>query len=319
MKRIFYFMVILFAGINAFAQQQAVYSNFLMNKYYYNPAIAGSKPHHIVNLGVRKQWTGFKGSPFLIHANFHGSYKNRGKVGYGASIISENMGITNRFGIYVNYAQHFKLFKKVKLGLGVRPGYVQYSAKLYKAQLADKGDATLTGNTYSGGAFDINLGFNLYSPTFFVMASFNHILGKAFRFAPYNANLAAHFNAIIGYNIRFKKKKFTLQPSLMLKYVKPAPAQLCAMLKGTYDDKYWVGIIFRTNDAIGISIGAKIKKQFCVSYGYDYTIGKFRKYQFGSHEIMLSYIINGHKKSLQDKDEELNNSIMEMNKKRMNK
>jgi type IX secretion system PorP/SprF family membrane protein len=319
MKKLYYLFLILAVSKFTFAQQQGVYSNFMMNSYYYNPAIAGSLPNHVINLGVRKQWTGFQGAPFLVNANFHGSYKNRGKVGYGASFISESMGITNRFGVYVNYAQHFRLFKDVKLGLGIRPGYLQYTAKLYKAQVADQGDATLTGNTYSGGAFDINMGFNLYSKKFFVMASFNHIVGKAFRFAPYNTNLATHFDAIVGYNFAFKKKKLELQPSLMLKYVKPASAQLCAMVKITYDNKYWGGLLFRTNDAIGVCLGAKIKDQFSIAYGYDYTLGRLSKFQYGSHEIVLSYIINPKKKSLDEKDEELNNSIMQENKNRMKK
>ena len=104
----------------------------------------------------------------------------------------------------------------------------------------------------------------------------------------------------------------------MLKYAKPAPVQLCAMLKGTFNDKVWVGLIFRTSDAIGLCVGGKIKDQFMISYGYDYTLGKLAKYQYGSHEIVLSYTINAKKKSLDEKDEELNKSIMQENKNRMN-
>ncbi|MBW7867053.1 MAG: type IX secretion system membrane protein PorP/SprF [Brumimicrobium sp.] len=317
MKNLLYsttFIILLVSGIS-YGQQQGVYSNFLMNNYYYNPAIAGSTPSSELNLGVRKQWVGFEGSPFILNASFQGSIKNRGKIGLGGSILSENVGITNRLGIYINYAQHFRLFKDVKLGLGVRPGFMQYSAKLYKAILADEDDKTLTGNTYSGSAFDVDMGFNVYSPKFFFMASFNNILRDAIRFAPYNSNLTMHINVIAGYNIKFPKKKFELQPSLMLKYSKPVPLQLCAMLKATYNDMVWVGLLMRTNDAVGISAGAKIKDQLWISYSYDYTLGRLIGYQTGSHEIGLSILINNKKKSLSEKDEELNNSIMDSNKK----
>jgi len=317
MRKLIHTLLFVFVLSYSFAQQQGVYTNFLLNKYYYNPAIAGSESYHIINLGIRKQWAGFQGAPLLVNANFQGSYKNRGKVGYGASFISESMGITNRFGVYVNYAQHFKLSKSIKLGLGVQPGFVQYSAKLYKAQLADQGDATLTGNTYSGGAFDLNVGFNLYSAKFFVMASLNHVLGKSLRFAPYNANITKHFDFIAGYNFAFPKKKIELQPSFMIKYAKPAPIQVSVMLKATYDNKYWVGLVFRTNDAVGISLGATIKERFSIAYGYDYTINKLQHYQFGSHEVVLSYILTSKKRSISQEDEELNNSIMEDNKKGM--
>ncbi|MEO9257479.1 MAG: type IX secretion system membrane protein PorP/SprF, partial [Crocinitomicaceae bacterium] len=95
------------------------------------------------------------------------------------------------------------------------------------------------------------------------------------------------------------------------------PVQVSVMLKATYDNKYWVGLVFRTNDAVGISLGATIKERFSIAYGYDYTINKLQHYQYGSHEVVLSYILTSKKRSISQEDEELNNSIMEDNKKGM--
>ena len=148
------------------AQQQGVYSNFLMNDYYYNPAIAGSKDVHMANLSYRNQWVGFEDAPVNMNANFYGSVRNKGKAGYGASIVSEKSGLVNNTGIYLNYAQHFKLSKKLKLGFGIQPGYIQYRVKLYDAVLADQGDEVLTGSVYAANAIDVNAGFHLYSNKF---------------------------------------------------------------------------------------------------------------------------------------------------------
>lgn len=317
-------VVCLFFVLNVtLAQQEVVYSNFLLNKYYYNPAIAGSEQGQLINFGLRKQWAGFEGAPFSVHADFYGSIKDRQKMGYGASIISENMGITNRFGVYLNYAYHVRLSKKIKLGLGVKPGYLQYTARLYKAKLADQEDATLNGTQYGASAFDINFGFNLYSKRFFVMGAMNHLLGKDFKYAAYNLNLRHHFNFIAGYNFLFvskkSKKEWTLQPSVMIKYVKPIPVQFSFMLKTEYEHKYWLGLIYRSDAAIGINVGATFFKNFSIAYGYDYSIGGLGNYQHGSHEIILSYRIKNKKHELLEKDKALNKSIMEENKDSMNK
>ena len=314
------FLLLIFGvtlACSSFAQQRAVYSNFLLNDYYYNPAIAGSKNVHIANISYRKQWVGFEGSPSLIMGNFYGSLKNKGKMGYGVSLVSERTGITQNTTVYLNYAHHFRLSDNIKLGLGVKPGYMQYRVRLYEAQLADEGDEVLTGNIYSASAIDMSAGFNLYSPKFFVMASVHHLLGKGIQFTSYNSNLTFHYNAIAGYNIKFKKKKFELQPSVMVRYTEPVPMQITGMLRAKFAGKFWVGLLYRTDDAAGISLGLTVKERFTVAYGYDYTISGLSKHQSGSHEVLLSFVITKKKPTLEEEDDKLNNSIMEEMKKKM--
>lgn len=314
MRTLYLLLVLLMLPQIGFGQQRAGYSNYLLNNYYFNPAVAGSKKVHEANLAYRKQWVGFEGAPTLMMANFQGSFKNQGKNGYGVTAISERKGITQNSTIYLNYAYHFRLSDKIKMGLGIQPGYMQYRVRLYDAQVADPGDEVLTGTIYSANAFDVSAGFHLYSDKFFVMGSAHRILGKQIKFTSYNTNLAFHFDAIAGYNFHFKTKKkkiFELQPSALVRYTKPIPMQVIGMLKGTYDGKYWLGFLYRSSDAIGISAGVKIKERFTVGYGYDYTISRLTNYQAGSHEVMLSFIITKEKPSLEEQDEDLNNSILE--------
>ncbi len=311
---LFFLLTILLLPLSGMSQQRAGYSNFLLNNYYFNPAIAGSKNVHEANIAYRNQWVGFSGAPTLMMANFQGSVRNRGKAGYGVSVISERKGITQNTTVYLNYAQHFRLSEKIKLGLGIQPGYMQYRVRLYDAQIADAGDEVLTGTVYSANALDVSAGFHLYSDKFFVMGSAHRLLGKQIKFTSYNTNLEFHFNGIAGYNfdIKTKKKKiFQLQPSVLVRYAKPVPLQVTGMLKGTYDGKYWLGFLYRSSDAIGVTAGIKIKDRLTVGYGYDYTISRLSNYQSGSHEVMLSFIITKQKPSLEEQDEKLNNSILE--------
>lgn len=312
MKKLLY--ITLFAVLTtvaAHAQQISMYSDYMMNRFYYSPAYAGSQRVLVVNAAYRAQWVGFDNAPSNFHLNLIGSVKNRGKIGYGVGIYNENSGLMNTTGIRLNYAHHFKLTENIKLGLGIQPGYFQYRIRLYDGIMADEGDHVLTGSIHSTNAFDINMGFNLYSDKFFVMASAKRILGKMIKFTGFNSQLQFHFNTIAGYNFSFEKSKIDLQPSVLIHYTKPVPMQVAVMVKVKYDKKYSLGLMYRHNDAVGINAAYIWNNRLTIAYGYDISINALRKYNSGSHEVILSFIINNKKPSLEELDDKLNNSILE--------
>lgn len=311
MKRIFVILVLLVLWTGYSAQQQMTYSNFLLNDYYYNAAVAGSKNVHMANFSYRNQWTGFDGAPKMMMGNFYGSVRNEQKVGYGVTLLSDRTGLTQNTAFYLNYAQHFKINDKVKLGLGVRPGYMQYRIRLYDAQLADQGDDVLTGSVLSSNAIDFQAGFNLYSDKFYLMGGLQQILGKAIRFTTYNSSLKKHFNLIGGYKYQIPNKKIVLEPAVLVSFVNPVPVQFTGMFKATFDQKYWCGVLYRSGDAAGVNLGMQVKNRLNIGYGYDYTLSGIRGYQSGSHEIVLTYVLTPEKPDIEEEDEELNKSILE--------
>lgn len=321
-------ILIVIATQNVFGQQQYTNTNYLLNEFAYNPAIAGSEKAQMANVGFRKQWSGFEGAPLTLNANFYGSYKNQMKHGYGVSVMSDKTGLMQKTGIYLNYAYHIELTDKIKLGLGIKPGYLLYNIKLYDVQAADAGDEVLTGNILATNALDLSSGLNLYSKKFFLRASMQQMLGEGIKFTGYNDALSKHFTFVGGYNYEVKKRKidstqkqrviekFLFQPSVMITYVKPIPVQASFMFKTTYNDKVWLGLNFRTQDAFGLCLGLNVNDRVTLGYGYDYSFGLLKGYNGGSHELMLSFNTTSNKATLGEKDEELNKSIFEDNKKK---
>jgi hypothetical protein len=96
------------------------------------------------------------------------------------------------------------------------------------------------------------------------------------------------------------------------------PAQYTAMMKVTYDQKYWAGLLYRSNDAVGLSVGYRVKERLSIGYGFDYSISGISQYQSGSHEIVLSFVTSRKRTSLDEEDENLNNSILEEMSKKKN-
>ncbi len=301
------FVVLLFVS---FGQQQSIFTNVLANPLHYSPAYVGSTNYHEVSFFNRSQWVGFKDAPRNFYLNFHGSFKNRAKHGYGVQILSEQTGLLSRTGIYVNYGYQIKMSKKWKMGLGVRPGFVQYRIRLYDAVVADAGDPIFTGNTYSGNAFDVNAGFRLYSDKFEFSGGIDHLIGKDLNLSSYNQNLQFHYTLMTSYKFQFRKN-WELRPAVLFRYTKPVPSQLSILAQLSYKDKFFGGLNFRTNDAIGIFLGIRLKNRLSITYGYDYSYTKIRKYSAGSHEVGISFIITKNRPSLEEEDDKLNNSILE--------
>lgn len=294
----------------SFGQQQSVFTNVLANPLHYSPAYVGSTNYHEVSFYNRTQWAGFKDAPRNFYLNFHGSFKNRAKHGYGVQVLTEQTGLLGKTGIYLNYGYQVKMSPKWKMGLGIRPGFVQYRVRLYDAVIADAGDPIFTGNSYSGNAFDVSAGFRLYSSKFEFSGSIDHLIGKGLNLNSYNQNLQFHYTVMSSYKFQLKKN-WEVRPAVLFRYTNPVPPQVSILAQLSYQDKYFGGLNFRTNDAIGIFLGFRLKNRLSITYGYDYSYTKIRKYSAGSHEIGISFVITKNRPSLEEEDDKLNNSILE--------
>ncbi|MBX7094620.1 MAG: type IX secretion system membrane protein PorP/SprF [Flavobacteriales bacterium] len=313
-KSIISICLALFSFGKVYSQQQAIYTNYLLNPLYYNPAISGSEAFHRANINYRNQWAGFDGAPKTFSASIIGSVKDRQKHGFAGMIVSDNVGLTARTGVYINYSYKIKLNKTTSLRLGVSPGFVQYRVRLYDVRVVDGGDELLTGNVLSANAIDLNSGAYIHNEKFFVGLSANQVLGQSISFTTYNDQLAMHYNLMGGYTHAFKKN-FELQPSTLVRYTKGLPVSADFSLRGIFNKNFWVSATYRLSDAASIGVGYTAFNRLTIGYSYDYSLSSINPYQNGTHEIGISFRLTTKKKSLDEEDEELNNSIMEKNKK----
>lgn len=295
----------------SYSQQLGQFANFDMNKFYYNPAYAGSTELTVLNASFRNQWTGFKDSPKNINMNISGSLKNQGKYGWGVGFMNQNSGLMNAMGFHLNYAQHFRLKGNLKLGIGIQPGFLQYRVRMYNAIYTDQGDPIFNENVYNANAIDVNMGFNLYNQKFFVMGAFQRLISTEVKFTKYNSNLAFHMNFIAGYNFEIEKHKLLIQPMAMLQFTPNIPVQYAMLVKLTYDKKLWFSASYRTNGSVGLTAGYTFKERYGLYYGYDLTMNKMVRFNTGSHEVGISFILNKKKPTIEEEDDKLNNSILE--------
>ena len=141
MKRgIVYTILLLILGFTAQmkAQELPLYSQYVLNAFMVNPAIAGNDGYTTFNTTARQQWLGFSEAPRTYSASWQTrvlkkSYKiinrpvksdnrlkpsTKGRVGLGAYLINDVNANVARTGFSFTYAYHIFLGRR-RLSFGL--------------------------------------------------------------------------------------------------------------------------------------------------------------------------------------------------------
>lgn len=288
MKKIIAVILVVVATSSLSAQQQNLYTNYILNAYAYNSGVVGSQDYLQANIFYRNQWTGFEGAPKTYLLSLYGPLKKMKNAAVGGMVMADQTGLMSANTGYLTFAYHVKLNKKLRLGLGLSGGLKQYRVKLYDVKAYDQGDEYLTGTILTANTFDANAGLYLYGQKFFLGLSSMNMLNNRVNWKADKGRLTPHYYAMIGYKIKVKKD-YEITPSVLVKYNEPAPVQMEYSLRITYKDWIWLGSSYRDQDAVAAMVGVKLMKKLNVAYAYDFPMSNIRKYQSGSHEICLSY------------------------------
>jgi len=279
----------LFVGLaKVGAQHLPMFTQYFLNDYVTNIAVAGSNPWFDVKTANRYQWAGITDSPRTFTLSACGPNKKL-NMGYGFYLFTDNVGPTRRTGIQFSYAYHFKITKTVKLSFGLSGGLLQYTVDGSKITLRDKYDAVISNALQSALVPDFTFAFHLYHKDWFVGASFPQIVTNNLYFFNYQtqtmSKLARHYYANAGYTFHLGVD-FDLQPGVLFKYVKPMKPQFDLMARVIYKKQVWFGGSFRTQDAWSMFAGYMYKNNLSIGYSYDASISGLKGYNSGSHEIV---------------------------------
>jgi type IX secretion system PorP/SprF family membrane protein len=274
-----------------FAQQLPHYSNYMMNNYAMNPAVGGSNPYVEGVSNNRYQWVGITDAPRTYILTVNGPTKSL-NVGLGGLLFTDIVGPTRRTGFYLSYSYHLKLTDNIKLSMGLSAGALQFMIDASKITLRDPSDQIISNGIQSLLTPDFGAGLYAYSmdKKWYAGVSVPQILQNKIRFeeVPSTAlsKLATHFYATGGYRYTLNES-IRLEPSIMLKYVKPAPLQFDLGLRAVYKDKFWIGGAYRYLDAVSAMVGYTLQQNLSFAYSYDFTTTNIRKYSTGTHELVI--------------------------------
>ncbi|MCO6500364.1 MAG: type IX secretion system membrane protein PorP/SprF [Vicingus serpentipes] len=302
MKKLLVIGFFILGGGLLFAQQLPHFSQYYLNDYLINPAVAGSRNYFEGKSAHRYQWEGITDAPRTYTLSVNGPTKNL-KMGLGGYLFTDIVGPTRRTGFNLSYAYHLKLNESLKLSLGLSAGLLQFTIDASKITLRDQDDAILTGGVQSELKPDAGFGLYLYHKKYYFGFSAPQLLNSRVKFFKEGENpvgtLPAHFFLTAGYKFQVADD-VVIEPSTFVKYVSPAPLQIEGTLRAIYKEKVWISGTYRTLDAITVSAGYLINNNFTIAYAYDFTTTNLKNYSTGTHEFLVG--IRFYKSTSKEKD-----------------
>ena len=289
MKKIILILFVIFNfAFFAKAQQLPLYSQYMLNGFLLNPAIAGSVDFSPICLTARQQWVGIDDAPSTQAISGYTQMKRN--MGVGGYIYNDHFGPVNRTGVQGTYAYHLDMNNQgMKLGLGVSVSAFQYAINESSFQLeSDAVDPAISYSQESTFVPDANFGAYLYDEKWNVGVA----VAQLFQFdlklsnnSDARVKMARHYFINGGYLFDITSD-IKLEPSVMIKATETSPMQMDLNVKAYYVRKFWLGFSYRTDNSIIAMLGLKIDKYY-VGYAFDYATSNLNNYTSGSHEIMI--------------------------------
>jgi type IX secretion system PorP/SprF family membrane protein len=315
-----------FITIFSFAQQRPYYTQYILNSFILNPAVAGIENYTDVKISHRHQWLGLQDGPVTTYLTIQGPLKKqdysrtsatgfntdgenpRGKAywqdytradphaGVGFTMINDKTGPLNRFAAYATYAYHVGLTAKTSISAGISGGVQNISLNTNKLTWDVPFDPAVAGNGYLNRISpDINAGIWLYSSDYFIGASAQQIIPSKLKWADDTVRLAGgkllpHMFFSGGYKF-FLTDDITMLPSVLVKYINPTPVGVDVNAKVQYRDLLWAGGSFRVKDGYAAMIGINVSNTFNVGYSYDITTTRLNTVSRGTHEIQVGFLL----------------------------
>jgi type IX secretion system PorP/SprF family membrane protein len=306
MNKIFYFLIAFTCFVQlSEAQQVPLYSQYTMNGFLLNPAVAGAEGYTAINLTAREQWIGLKDAP-MTHAlsgqtrllkNSYISKKasvrrrpmmssRSGRVGLGGYIFNDQNGPIDRTGLQLSYAYHIRM-RRSQLSMGLSAVAYQFSVNADKIRFEYE-DEFWQNAKKSIFIPDANFGVYYNDPNIFAGFSMSQLFQSALKlgekgYAEYK--MKRYYNLMGGYDFPINDF-FTIIPSFYLKTTGTV-WQADFNTRFIFNEDYWGGLSYRTGGALIFMGGVRVDK-FFFGYAFDYTLSSIMKHSYGSHEFTLA-------------------------------
>jgi type IX secretion system PorP/SprF family membrane protein len=284
-------LIFIFTTMQAFAQQDPAYSQFMYNGISINPAMAGSAETFAAAALIRQQWAGIEGAPQTKTLNIDAPVL-KDRLGLGLSIIDDEIGVVENLNINAQYAYRIKI-KNGALSMGLQAGFNNYKAD-YMSVVTDANssmDNSFSQNT-NRMIFNFGAGAYYYSEKFFAGFSVPHFINQQLDGIHDQNGVQSHqyrhYFLTTGYVFSIGER-YKVKPSTLLKVAEGAPIQLDFNANVWYNDVISAGVSYRTNDSVSGLFQLQVAKQIRIGFAHDFIISSLSRYTTGSNEVMLKY------------------------------
>jgi type IX secretion system PorP/SprF family membrane protein len=288
------------------AQQLPMYSQYMMNGFLINPAVAGSDGYTTASLTSRDHWAGLSNSPKTYAISIQTRVlwkkagvaqrslfspksltKRSGKVGLGAYIFKDHNALIDRTGGQITYAYHMFL-RNTQLSFGLAASAFQF--KIDQDKLVFRDSEPLLAEGFENLLFvpDFSFGVYLLNAKNFAGFSAAQLFQTRIKIGSNNVDyrMMRHYYLMGGHSFSISDNS-EIEPSAMIKATELGFVQADINMKYYYKEFYWLGVSYRTQTSVGLLLGGRAGKVY-FGYAFDYNLSDIQRYSIGSHELNIS-------------------------------
>ena len=284
-----------------FSQQMPVYSQYFVNGFVVNPALAGSDGTVKFQVSARDYMIGVGVSPKTYTANGNGRLLRQkvtvrngkpssqsGKVGMGGQIYSDHNGLVNRIGLQYTYAYHIDFFNS-QFSMGLSAALSQTRIDAHKLDFNEYEPLLKEGFGNLAYVPDAALGVFYKKHEYFVGFTASNLFQRSIRFGEFDYNyiIYRHYFLHGGTNFDVSAESY-VATAFLLKATSNGLYQGEISARFSYRDDFWLAGTWRTPQIAGLMVGMRANKLF-INYTYEYNFSTTRSFGFGAHELGLIY------------------------------
>ncbi len=286
----------LIGGVVSSMQGQQLYrrSQFLVNPYLSNPAVAGTWVDSPISASFRNQWAGFDGAPRTNVLSGHTALPNR--FGIGGAVYSDNTGgAIKQTGVELtgSYTIDLNNYDAVSFGLSLLANQWSFDNDLL---VWDVEDPALQWGMEQSMSLDANFGMMIFGDAYSFGFAIPQLIQTKTGLNSSNIGTTNNDNSLFRH-FRFMgryayqvNKDFELESAGLVRFTAVTPAQLDLYVRGRYADFAWLMFGFRAGDAILIGAGLDVGP-LGVAYTYDITSTDARLFSPHTHEVTITYYV----------------------------
>lgn len=285
---------VMFEGL--FAQQFQQHSLWYYQSSISNPAFSGWGNGLSITMDKRMQWMGWEGAP---RTNFIGMDMPLffGKLGIGANLIGDKVGVRSFQTSSLNAAYHLKLGKKWgELSFGLSGGLNTVSADFSSLLIQETSDLNAY-NLEKSKKWLVGFGSVWHTKNFYLGVSVPTLRNIEFANDSARISLQRHYYLQSGY-LRKCSALWKWKTNVNLKFTPQAPLSVDLNSLFIFDDKVGLGLSARWKESIGIPVMINITDFFTLAYSYEFPVNGMFNQQRGSQEILINFNIHGRPKAV---------------------
>ena len=278
-------------GTALVAQQDPQFTQYMFNMLALNPAYAGSSDRVSLKGLSRHQWVGFEGAPTTQTLTIHSPVWHE-SLALGGSLFRDSHGPITQYSFMADVA--YRIFLgDAKLSFGLKGGLNLLQGNYQSLNPQQAGDQVFQQDVNSKLDPQFGFGVMYYSDRYYIGISTPKMLRTQFFETDSLSFISepgqrAHFFLSGGYVFDMGTyHKF--KPTFLLKAVEGAPLSFDLSANFLFYEKFWLGAMYRYDDAVGVLAQYLITNDLSIGYAYDYPLSILNNYSGGSHEIMVGF------------------------------